>query len=145
MGHDIRWIQRFQNFKRAFLLLSQVLTQGELDELSDLEQEGVIQRFEYSFELAWKTLKDYLDYSGFVLKEATPRRVIKECAASGIFAEAEINAEAYLAMLLTRNTLSHMYDSEQFKKALVEIKGRYLAQLERQYQYLLQKESEAND
>ena len=58
MGNDkkeIRWRQRFENFTRAYTQLSQAI--GNVDQLSDLEKEGLIQRFEYTFELAWKTLK----------------------------------------------------------------------------------------
>lgn len=55
--NDIRWKQRFQNFDRVFILLRSALEDQPLDQLSDLEQEGVIQRFEYSYELAWKTIK----------------------------------------------------------------------------------------
>ena len=55
MQEDIRWKQRFDNFDRAFTLLHSALQSRALDDFSDLEQEGIIQRFEYSFELAWKT------------------------------------------------------------------------------------------
>jgi hypothetical protein len=56
MNPDIRWKQRFQNFDHAFVLLREALERGPED-LSMLEKEGVIQRFEYTFELAWKTSK----------------------------------------------------------------------------------------
>ena len=61
---EVRWKQRFQNFSRAYNLLNSVLEENDIDDLSNLEQEGVIQRFEYTYELAWKTLKDYLEYNG---------------------------------------------------------------------------------
>lgn len=57
---DIRWQQRFQNFDRAFKLFQSALQERPLDAYSALEQEGIIQRFEYAYELAWKTMKDYL-------------------------------------------------------------------------------------
>ena len=74
---DIRWKQRFQNFDRAFVLLRDALEEGP-GALNQLEKEGVVQRFEYSFELAWKTVKDYLEESGIVFPTVTPRQVLKD-------------------------------------------------------------------
>jgi len=137
---DIRWKQRFQNFRRAFDLLREALEDKNLEEYSDLEREGIIQRFEYTFELAWKTYKDYLEFSGINLLEATPRKVIKECAATNIFCEAEINPEVFMDMMLSRNALSHTYDFEQFKQVIVKIKQQYLFELEKTHLYFMGKE-----
>jgi nucleotidyltransferase substrate binding protein (TIGR01987 family) len=138
---DIRWKQRFQNFSRAFHLLRDALTAKNLDEYSDLEQEGIVQRFEYTFELAWKTFKDYLEFSGIELTEATPRKVIKECASVNIFGEAGIVPEVFMDMLLERNSLSHIYDFERFKQAVAKIKEQYLSELEKAYQFFVNKET----
>ena len=59
-----RWEQRFENFHRAVNLLRQPFEEKSIKQFSQLEQEGIIQRFEFCFELAWKTLKDFLEYSG---------------------------------------------------------------------------------
>jgi len=64
MDDDIRWIQRFDNFKRALKQLDKVMLLLEERELSELEQQGVIQAFEYNHELAWKVLKDFYEYQG---------------------------------------------------------------------------------
>ncbi len=66
MNSDIRWKQRFDNFDRAFALLGEVCERG-VDSLSPLEKEGAIQRFEVAFELAWKTLRDYLEEAGVIV------------------------------------------------------------------------------
>jgi nucleotidyltransferase substrate binding protein (TIGR01987 family) len=134
-----RWGQRFQGFSRAFGLLRAALESKALDEFSDLEQEGIVQRFEYTFELGWKTFKDYLEFSGISLLEATPRKIIKECAASNIFGEAGIDPETYMDMMLSRNALSHTYDYGQFKKVIAKIKGQYLIELEKQYTFFANK------
>ncbi len=73
MNPDVRWKQRFQNFDRACGLLCEALERGP-SVLSMLEKEGVIQRFEYSFELAWKTIKDYLEEAGWSLRRSRPGR-----------------------------------------------------------------------
>jgi len=138
---DIRWKQRFQNFRRAFGLLRDALTTKNLDEYSDLEREGIVQRFEYTFELVWKTFKDYLEFSDIPLTEATPRKVIKECAVTNIFGEAGIIPEVFMDMMLERNALSHTYDFERFNQAVVNIKERYLPELEKAYQFFMSKET----
>jgi nucleotidyltransferase substrate binding protein (TIGR01987 family) len=134
-----RWAQRFKGFSRAFGLLRAALEGKGLDEFSDLEQEGVAHRFEYTFELGWKTFKDYLEFSGVALPEATPRKVIKECAASNIFGEAGMDPETYMDMMLSRNALSHTYDSGRFKEVIAKIKAQYLAELEKQHTFFANK------
>ena len=76
MRNDVRWKQRFENFERAFKLLQEAFERNP-DEMSNLEKEGAIQRFEDTFELAWKTLMAYLLYSGVAFDPITPRSVIK--------------------------------------------------------------------
>ena len=120
MSEDIRWKQRFQNFDRAFLLLREAL--AERRSLSLLEKEGVIQRLEYSYELAWKTLKDYLEAGGLVIAPLTPRQVIKEAFAARVIADGQV----WIAMLDHRNLLAHTYDSSVFEQAVEAIADRYL-------------------
>ena len=121
MNQDIRWKQRFQNFDRAFVLLREALEHGPAA-LSALEKEGVIQRFEYSFELAWKTVKDYLEQSGVVLSTVTPRQVLKDAFAAKVLADGQV----WIDMLDHRNLLSHTYDFAVFAKAVDAIAARYL-------------------
>jgi nucleotidyltransferase substrate binding protein (TIGR01987 family) len=122
MTSDVRWKQRFQNFKRAFTLLQDVFEERSLQELSDLEQEGLIQRFEYSYELGWKTMKDYLQENGVIINPVTPRNVIKEAFAAGLIKDGQV----WVDMMLHRNLLSHTYDFSQFKEVLEAIENNYL-------------------
>ncbi len=62
MTEDIRWIQRLDNWNRALMQLSKFM---QRDELNELEEQGLIQSFEYNHELAWKTQKDFLENSGY--------------------------------------------------------------------------------
>lgn len=135
MTYDIRWKQRFQNFDRAFLLLRSALEQQQIEDFNQLEQEGLIQRFEYTFELAWKTMKDYLEESGILLTEQTPRAVIKAAFAAGILK----NGDAFIPMMLTRNLLSHRYDLQTFQAALVVIKKSYLNELQELHLFFIER------
>jgi nucleotidyltransferase substrate binding protein (TIGR01987 family) len=117
----IRWQQRFDNFDRALGLLREALANGPAA-LNQLEKEGVVQRFEYTLELAWKTIKDYLEESGVVLTAVTPRQVIKDAFAARILAD----GQAWIDMVDHRNLLSHTYDPANFEEAADAIHGRYL-------------------
>jgi nucleotidyltransferase substrate binding protein (TIGR01987 family) len=128
---DIRWQQRFDNFARALALLREALARGPVV-LNQLEKEGVVQRFEYTLELAWKTVKDYLEESGVVLTAITPRQVVKDAFAAKILAD----GQTWIAMIDHRNLLSHTYDPVNFEEAVVAIHGRYLAALQQLHDLL---------
>ena len=121
MTPTIRWQQRFQNLDRAIQLLREPLA-GGVERLSMLEKEGLIQRFEFTLELAWKTLKDYLEYSGVVIEPATPRNVVKEAFAAKILPDGQV----WIDMLDHRNLLTHTYDERAFCAAVDALVDRYL-------------------
>lgn len=133
----LRWKQRFQNFERAFLLLQEAL-ENNLDSRSVLEKEGIIQRFQYTFELAWKTLNDYLKYQGLVLDQTTPRAVIKQAFASGIIEDGQI----WITILEQRNLMAHTYNKENFEKAISEISQHYLQAIRQVYKRLKKQSAE---
>ena len=128
---DIRWKQRFQNFDRAFVLLRDALENGP-DSLNQLEKEGVIQRFEFSFELAWKTLKDYMEQDGFVFATITPRQVIKDAFAAKILKD----GQSWIDMLDHRNLLSHTYNLAKFEEAAKAVHDRYLDAFDQLHEFL---------
>lgn len=118
-----RWEYRFTNFKRAYFLLQEA---GELYSRGDMEQiakEGMIQRFEFCMELAWKTLKDYMEHQNFQFATATPAIVIREAYAMKIIAD----GEGWMDALDARNKMSHTYDFKKFERVLEQINARYLA------------------
>jgi nucleotidyltransferase substrate binding protein (TIGR01987 family) len=137
MNPDIRWKQRFQNFDRGFVLLRDALARKP-ETLSMLEKEGVIQRFEYTFELAWKTLKDYLEEGGLVISPITPRQVIKEAFAAKVISDGEV----WVNMLDHRNLLSHTYDSSVFEQAVEAIADRYLGAMSKLHEFFMEKSAE---
>ena len=133
MNQDIRWQQRFENFERALELLKEPL--GNISALSELEQQGVVQRFEFTVELAWKTLKDYLVFSGVSFDQITPKSVIKQAFAAKLIADGPL----WVEMLDARNLLSHTYDLAMFREAVEQIASRYVCAFDA-LRALLQKE-----
>jgi len=103
-NRDIRWKQRFENYEKAFVLLDEVI-QRDMNSLSALEMEGLVQRFEITVELAWKTLKDYLEYEGYDgVKNG--KQAIRQGFQDGIIH----HAEAWMSALEKRNLTSHTYN-----------------------------------
>ena len=137
--HDVRWKQRFQNFDRAFSLLRSALHEKPLAEFSELEREGITQRFEYTFELAWKTIKDFLEESGVQVAPVTPRSVIKAAFAAKILDDGQL----WIDMMLHRNLLSHTYDFNTFGTVLQAVATRYLAALEGLHRWLSERTRES--
>ncbi len=134
---EIRWKQRFENFEKALLLLQEALTVKFVSEYSKLEQEGIVQRFEYTFELAWKTMKDRLFYEGY--DEKTPRSVIRRAFEVDFISEEE--TEVWLDALDARNLLSHTYNETTALTVLDHIETRYSHILTHLYERL---KSDAN-
>ena len=117
---DIRWQQRLTNFERALRLLREAMAHGP-EALNQLEKEG---RSEYCFELARKTVKDYMEASGVVFDVVMPRQVIKDAFAAKVLED----GTTWMAMLDHRNLLSHTYNPAVFEQAVDAIHQRYLPQ-----------------
>ena len=131
MTQEVRWQYRFQNFSRAYSLLRAAF-EREIGELNDLEKEGVIQRFEYTFELSWNTLKDRLEYDGIVMESVTPRNVIRTAAATGLITD----GQTWINMLDDRRNTSHRYDIKLLEAVLNNIRDDYLPILDTLHQSL---------
>lgn len=129
---DIRWQQRFKNFQRAFLLLREALEKDPA-QLSQLEKEGIIQRFEYTFELAWKVLKDKMEYDGLEIDQISPKVVVRQAYAAKYLD----NAESWLRMIGDRNLMSHTYDFSKFEAVIKTLRAEYLPMLDDWYLNLL--------
>jgi len=116
MNQDIRWQQRLQNFSRANRLLQESLT---VHQPSVLERAGIIQFYEMAFELAWKTLKDYLQEQGFEV--SSPRQAIKQGFQSGVIED----GHRWIKALEDRNLTVHTYDEEKAKSVEADIRQSY--------------------
>jgi len=101
---DVRWQQRFANYCKALAQLEKFILKGEL---SELEEQGLIKAFEYTYELAWNTMKDYLDYQG-ILDVAGSRDTIREAFKINLIS----NGEEWMDMLVSRNLTSHSYNED---------------------------------
>jgi nucleotidyltransferase substrate binding protein (TIGR01987 family) len=124
---DIRWRQRFENFEKSYNLLNKYANH-ELE--TELEQAGIIQFFEMTFELAWKVMKDYLESQGYLVK--SPREAIKQAFQIGLIDDGHIWIDA----LSNRNLTAHTYNQALVKKFLVEIKQLYLPAFQQLYERL---------
>lgn len=108
---DIRWIQRYANFHKACMKLLEVTEADRfLNDLSELEREGLVQRFEYTFELAWKVMQDLLLYKGYEFMLG-PNGTLKMAFEDGLITDHDV----WRQMAKSRNTLSHIYDEDEVR------------------------------
>ena len=129
MANDIRWQQRFQNFEKAFSRFKEAL---EEEELTELERNGVVKRFEFTLELGWKTLKDYMQDQGLTF-QLTPKGTLRQAQQSGFIDYAQVLIDA----VEVRNSLAHDYDGEKFEEAEVSIREEIFPALEKLLKFFM--------
>ena len=137
MNQDIRWKQRFENYVKAFHELQESLELAQERTLTKLEKQGVIQGFEYTHELAWNVLKDYLEFQGHVgligsrdtTREAFKRELIRD-------------GDTWMEMIKCRNLTSHAYDREIAERIYVEISARFFLEFQALYASFQQRSTE---
>ena len=125
---DIRWVQRFGHYKKAMVKLdaavsslSKLSDDEEINKsLSELEKEGVIQRFEYTHELAWNVMKDYLEYQGFIGIIGS-RDATREAFKNNLIDD----GEKWMDMIKSRNKTSHTYNEETADDIFMKIVHEY--------------------
>jgi nucleotidyltransferase substrate binding protein (TIGR01987 family) len=121
MNQDIRWKQRFINFNKAFNQLERFIANKNLNEM---EEQGLIKAFEYTYELSWKTLQDLLKEKGY-LNIIGPRPVIEQSFQDGYIAD----GKGWMQMHKSRNLTSHTYDEEAAEEIIGEIRSLYFTLL----------------
>lgn len=114
---DIRWQQRFKNYQKALRQLEKFLKETDLNEM---EEQGLIQAFEYTYELAWNVIKDYLNYQGIT-------DIIGSRDAFRIAFNRELISDGsiWMSMIESRIKSSHTYNEEIVKEILKEIREQY--------------------
>ena len=139
-NQDIRWRQRFQNFRLALSRLTAAVMLSRQRALSELEEQGLIQAFEFTHELAWNVLKDYLDAQGFVdligSKNAT-----RQAFNNGLLED----GDAWMDMIKARNLTSHTYQEKIAEDIAKDILGRFhpvLVAMESRFADLEKKEAD---
>ena len=120
MDKDIRWEQRFLNFKKALGQLKQAIDLNEERSLTDLEQQGLIQRFEFTYELAWNTLKDYIEYQGETDIKGS-RDAFRLAFQRGIITK----GQKWIDMIGSRRDSVHTYDEAMSKNVVKQVVDEY--------------------
>jgi len=120
-GQDVRWRQRSSNFRRALARLVEAVDLSVQRPLSDLERQGLIQAFEFTHELSWKTLKDFLASRG-VEELYGSRDTTREAFAQGLARD----GEAWMEMIRHRNLSTHTYDEGTVQEIVTAVVSRYL-------------------
>lgn len=118
---DIRWIQRFDNYHKACQRVLEITeSDRHVDDLSDLEMEGLVQRFEYTFELAWKVLQDLMKYKGYEFVQG-PNGTLAQAFEDGIISD----HDGWRQMAMARIMTAHTYNEEEVKEVAHDIYAKY--------------------
>ncbi len=117
---DVRWKQRFSNYLKALQTLTSAVELAATRELTPLEQQGLIQGFEFTHELAWNVLKDYLEHQG-IAGLVGSRDAVREAFSNGLVTEGDV----WMDMIRARNLSSHTYRQETAKALADTILQQY--------------------
>ncbi len=134
MTEDVRWKQRFTNFELALTRLQEAVKATTEEPNNHLYQIALIGSFQFTFELAWKTLKDYLKYGG--IEAGLPRDVIKQAFHYQLIKDGIV----WIDMLEDRNLMAHVYQESAAITAGQNIRKRYVEAIEQVYHLLRQKQ-----
>lgn len=135
---DIRWKQRFSNFRRALSQLTKFIDKGASDQLNELEQIGLIKAFEFTHELAWNVMKDYFEYQGNTSITGS-RDAMREAYQHNLIS----SGEKWMDMIKSRNMSSHTYNHSTADEIAKQVTGVYFP-LFQQFEAHMQGLADAN-
>lgn len=118
---DVRWKQRFSSYQKALLRLEEAVQLAQTRPLTDLEEQGLVQAFEFTHELAWNVLKDYLSYQGFTEIRGS-RDAFREAFRQGLIQ----NGEEWMETIRSRQQTVHSYNETTVSEIIIKIKEEYL-------------------
>jgi len=116
-NQDIRWIQRFNNFSKALQQLTQIVEKSELNEI---EKQGLIKSFEYNYELAWNTIKDFYEHQAETNIQGS-RDAFRLAFKRGLIED----GQTWMDMIKSRNQTAHTYNEETAQEIITEVENRY--------------------
>ncbi|MBE9157398.1 nucleotidyltransferase substrate binding protein [Nodosilinea sp. LEGE 06152] len=120
MDSNLRWVQRFQNFDDAYQTFSRVFERYQTTPNDEVTQIALIQAFEFTFEIAWKTMKDYLEYEGYS-GVGNSKQTVRVAFQAGLIA----NAEGWMAAIARRNMTSHVYNAVVLQETIDFIRDEF--------------------
>ena len=120
--HDIRWQQRLNNFQSALARLTDAVMLSRQRPLSSLEQQGLIQRFEFTHELAWKVMKDYVVEQDGADRIGGSKDATRFALARGLIG----NGEGWMEMIISRNLSTHTYNETTANQVAQSVVSVYL-------------------
>ncbi|MDR1786044.1 MAG: nucleotidyltransferase substrate binding protein [Spirochaetaceae bacterium] len=124
MDKDIRWLQRFDNYTKALKRLDDVVALAGERALSDIEEQGMVKAFEFTFELAWNVMKDFLSMKG-ITGIIGSKDSVRHAFNQGLIADGQI----WMGMIDSRNEAAHTYDEATKDRVVAAITGRYWGEL----------------
>lgn len=133
MTQDIRWQQRLEHLDKAFGRLCEAIKGTQQEPANHLYQIALVGAFQFTFELCWKTMKDYLVYQG--VDVSLPREVIKQAFHHQLIKDGDI----WIKMLEERNLMAHVYQESAALAAGENIRKRYVHAIEQLHKFLLEK------
>lgn len=119
-------LQKIENYRNALVQLEDAVARYQTTPDDSLYRDGLIQRFEFTVELAWKSIKEYLEDQGTMLSIASPRGILKEAYAVGMLEDGEL----WNSILTARNLTSHVYDEETAIDIALQICTKFLPPLQ---------------
>ena len=119
--NDVRWKQRFENYERAYLSLVKSENALKLDQGNEYIQDSLIQRYEYTIELAWKTMKDYLESEGFV-EVSSPKKAVRKAFQENLITD----GSAWITALNDRNRTTHAYEASMASEISADIRSSHI-------------------
>ncbi len=126
---DLRWQLCFTTFEKAFRRLKEAI---DAEALNELERNGLVQRFEFTMELAWKVMKDFLVDRGFAFKPS-PKDTFRQAQQGGFIDY----AQELIDGLDLRNELSHDYSGEKFERAETVLRDQIFPALTKLHQFFI--------
>jgi nucleotidyltransferase substrate binding protein (TIGR01987 family) len=135
MNNPERWKQRFDNFDRAFAALLRIKERLELDSDDEAVRMALVQAFEFTYELAWNTMKDYLENEGLDVP-AGSKQTIRMAFQAGLIGD----TEQWMEAVQKRNMASHTYNKSVLDEGVAFITGTYFPLVEKLHALLKERQ-----